>query len=211
MWLVLGYNYNTNQKKEIPMKMISIVGGIASSAAITASALIYPSAKPAVAAAQPETVYVERVVEVERVVYVPQPLPEPELMFADMSAEDRHCLALNVYFESKGESLLGQAAVAWVTLNRVTHSEFPNDVCSTVWQSSQFSWTNDGKSDVPSDETAWATAQQIVEQVIQEYGSGRDPVDGATYFHASYVKPDWAQRFERVVRVDGHIFYADRG
>jgi N-acetylmuramoyl-L-alanine amidase len=177
-----------------------LAGGMAYSAVELASAA---TPKPT------ETIYVERVVEVERVVYVPEPEPEP--IFANISDADRECLSLNVYFESKGEGLLGQAAVAWVTLNRVTHSEFPNDICGTVWASKAFSWTNDGKSDVPTDADAWATAQQVVDQVLQEYGLARDPVDGATYFHATYVTPNWAKSFERVVRIDGHIFYADRG
>lgn len=191
------------------MKMSTIVGGVASSAVILAMALIYNTAEKAEAAVQPkEIVFVDRVVEVEveRVVYVPA-RAEPEAIFADISDEERHCLALNVYFEARGESALGQEFVGWVTLNRVQDHRFPNTVCGVVWQDQQFSWTHDGKSDRPRDAEAWATAQAIAASVIESYGVELDPTEGSLYFHADYVNPYWADDFNRVVRVDNHIFY----
>jgi hypothetical protein len=97
------------------MKMSYIVGGVASSAVILASAFIYGTAPKAEAAVpEKEIVYVERVVE--KIVTVPAPEPaDPEAIFADISDKDRECLALNVYFESRGESQIGQEFVAWVT------------------------------------------------------------------------------------------------
>jgi len=91
------------------------------------------------------------------------------------------------------------------------NSDFPGEICKVVWQKDQFSWTHDGKSDTPKDKDAWATAQVIAGEVITAYGVDRDPTEGATYFHATSVKPDWAKKFERVVRIDNHIFYVDRG
>ena len=199
------------------MRMIHILGGVASSAVIVAMAVVYLTADEAKAAVDPkEIVYVDRVVErvVERVVHVPMPTrpgQDPEAIFADASTEDRYCLAQNIYFESRGESQVGQEFVAWVTLNRVQNSDFPGEICSVVWQDSQFSWTHDGKSDKPRDAAAWATAQAIAGEVIQAYGIERDPTEGATYFHATTVNPNWAKGFERVVRIDNHIFYVDKG
>lgn len=195
------------------MKMTTIIGGVASSAVILAMAFIYSTAEKADAAVNPtEIVFVNRVVEVEvervveRVVYVPS-REEPEAIFADISDEDRRCLELNVYFEARGESQLGQEFVAWVTLNRVMDVRFPNDICRVVWQDEQFSWTHDGKSDTPKDQAAWATAQAIASSVIDSYGVELDPTEGSLYFHAHYVNPYWASDFNRVVRVDNHIFY----
>ncbi len=197
------------------MKMSTILGGVASSAVILASALIYITAEKAEAAVEPkELVYVDRVVEVERVVHVSvpmQPRPDPEAVFADVSERERNCLALNVYFESRGESQIGQEFVGWVTLNRVMDPDFPNTICAVVWQDEQFSWTHDGKSDKPKDKAAWATAQAIAGEVLLSYGVERDPTEGATYFHAAHVNPSWAKGFDRVVQIDRHIFYADRG
>ena len=45
------------------------------------------------------------------------------------------CLALNVYFEARNDSMVGQYAVAQVVMNRVQSSKFPDDVCSVVKQS----------------------------------------------------------------------------
>ena len=196
------------------MKMYHILGGVASSAVILAMAFIYSTAERAEAAVEPkEIVYVDRVVE--RVIHVPVPprpdQTDPEAVFADASAEDRYCLAQNVYFESRGESRVGQEFVAWVTLNRVMNSDFPGEICKVVWQDSQFSWTHDGKSDKPKDKDAWATAQAIAGEVLLAYGVEQDPTEGATYFHATTVRPAWAKKFERVVRIDNHIFYVDRG
>ena len=195
------------------MKMSYILGGVASSAVILASAFIYGTAPKAEAAVpEKEIVYVERVVErtVIETVTIPRPV-DPEAIFADASKEDRYCLAQNMYFESRGESQVGQEFVAWVTLNRVMDLNFPNDICGVVWQDNQFSWTHDGKSDTPTDPAAWAQAQAIAEEVLLAYAVDRDPTEGATYFHADWTTPDWAKRFERIVQIDGHIFYADRG
>jgi spore germination cell wall hydrolase CwlJ-like protein len=193
--------------------MSTIIGGVASSAVIVAMAVVYLTADEAKAAVEPkEVVYIDRVVE--RIVHVPvpmQPRPDPEAIFAEVSKEERHCLALNVYFESRGESKVGQEFVGWVTLNRVMDSDFPDTICAVVWEDQQFSWTHDGKSDRPKDQAAWATAQVVAEEVLQSYGVERDPTEGATYFHAASVKPTWAKSFERVVRIDNHIFYTDRG
>lgn len=193
------------------MKMINIVGGVASSAVILAMAFIYQTAEKADAAELPtRTVYVERIVEVEveveRIVYV-QPRVKVKPTFAKISDADRRCLALNIYFEARGESQLGQEFVGWVTLNRVRDARFPNTVCRVVHQSNQFSWTHDGKSDNPRDRGAWLMAQAIADSVIDSYGVRLDPSEGSLYFHADYVNPYWTAQFNRVVRVDSHIFY----
>ena len=56
-----------------------------------------------------------------------------------------YCLAKNVYFEAASEPFDGKVAVAMVTMNRVKHNDFPNDVCSVVYERNkrtcQFSWT----------------------------------------------------------------------
>ncbi|MCR4301881.1 MAG: cell wall hydrolase, partial [Sulfuricaulis sp.] len=44
------------------------------------------------------------------------------------------CLALNVYFEARGEPSAGQFAVAEVTMNRVASGRYPDTVCGVVHQ-----------------------------------------------------------------------------
>ena len=44
------------------------------------------------------------------------------------------CIAENIYFEARAESIEGKAAVANVTRNRVKSSLFPNTYCEVVYQ-----------------------------------------------------------------------------
>lgn len=118
------------------------------------------------------------------------------------------CLATNIYFEARGESKLGQKAVAWVTLNRVDDPNYPDTICDVVWDRKQFSWTHDGKSDVPKDKDAWLQAQLTAIQVlIDQQLNNDDPTDGSTMFHAVTVKPYWRKQYEMTSRIDNHVFY----
>lgn len=118
-----------------------------------------------------------------------------------------NCLAENIYFEARGESNLGQMAVAWVTLNRVQDPNFPDTICEVVWEDGQFSWTHDGKSDKPTDPIAWMDAQTTAWLVYNTQDKQFDPTDGATMFHASYVKPKWRKDYDQTSRIDNHVFY----
>jgi N-acetylmuramoyl-L-alanine amidase len=90
------------------------------------------------------------------------------------------------------KSLLGQAAVAYVTLNRVRSPAYPNSVCDVVWQPMQFSWTQDGKSDRMTDLDAIGKAVDIA--LAASRGKIKDPTGGALhYFAHRKVKPDWAK------------------
>lgn len=137
--------------------------------------------------------------------------PEIEKVEYIKTGKEINCLAENIYFEARGESQLGQMAVAWVTLNRVKNPSFPDTICEVVWQQGQFSWTNDGKTDHPENGADWADAQELAWQVYHAYGEQFDPTDGAIMFHATHVKPQWQDSFQKTSRIDGHIFYKVHG
>jgi spore germination cell wall hydrolase CwlJ-like protein len=62
------------------------------------------------------------------------------------------CLAQNIYFEARAESLQGKMAVANVTQNRVESKDFPNTYCEVVKEGPhRESWKTRGK-DVPESE-----------------------------------------------------------
>ena len=135
------------------------------------------------------------------------------------------CLALNTYHEAKNQSMIGQVATAQVVMNRVADSRFPNTVCEVVkqgphrpsWEDPnkeypirhkcQFSWYCDGKSDEPKkDSKEWFKAKEYARIVL----SGRivlDVTEGATHYHATYVRPSWAKTKTKTTRIDKHIFY----
>ncbi|MAH30074.1 MAG: hypothetical protein CL959_05290 [Euryarchaeota archaeon] len=127
-----------------------------------------------------------------------------------ISATGVLCLALNVYFEARGEDLASQYAVAEVTLNRVASPDFPDEICEVVWQRKQFSWTHDGKSDKPKDKRAWRRAVSVAGFALEDDGYN---VVGysALFYHADYVRPYWAKTYERVGKVGRHIFYKKKG
>lgn len=126
--------------------------------------------------------------------------------------EEKYCLQQNVFFEARNQSVLGQASVAWVTLNRVESSRYPDTICEVVWDHKQFSWTHDGKSDTPSDnvleQRAWERAGMVANAVLLDRARGiASPVGSATMYHANYANPYWSTSYERVAQIDSHIFY----
>lgn len=128
--------------------------------------------------------------------------------------DELRCLALNIYWESRSEPLEGQLAVAGVTLNRVASEKFPDSICDVVRQGGyarkhrcQFSWQCDGQSDEPKEVTAWRNAQQLARLFLA--GVYKDPTKAAKWYHADYVKPDWADRLQRTAKIGRHIFYRE--
>ena len=113
---------------------------------------------------------------------------------------------MNVYHEARSEDLLGQLAVAEVTMNRVKSDRYPDNVCDVVWQRKQFSWTHDGKSDTPTNLKAWKEAQRVARLAVENEGT-IFVEEGITHYHADYVNPYWSSSYERVAKVGAHIFY----
>lgn len=132
----------------------------------------------------------------------------------DTERRELTCLALNVYFESRGESVTGQYAVAEVTMNRLASKHYPDSVCDVVYQKnwdsirkryvSAFSWTEFDTLPVPTGRQ-WQQATQIAETVY--YGKQRPTLDGALHYHAVYIKPSWSLEMTPVAKIDRHIFY----
>jgi N-acetylmuramoyl-L-alanine amidase len=113
------------------------------------------------------------------------------------------CLATAVYFESKGEPLDGQLAVAQVIINRVEDGRFGRDVCAVVKAPKQFSFVRGGAMPAPTNMAQWETAKAIA--LIAISGSWPEIVPDATHFHATRVSPRWKLR--RVATVGQHVFY----
>lgn len=122
---------------------------------------------------------------------------------ADMDAETR-CLATAVFYESRAESLAGQLAVAHVVLERARSGRFPSSLCGVVTQPGQFSFVRAGRlPQAPTHGQQWRTAAAIAEIALED--SWDNPVEGALFFHATRVSPNWNR--PRVTRIGGHIFY----
>ena len=155
---------------------------------------------------------------------VVQPLPSEESLEArvaeaaslqdlvgDMPVEDAlspdmKCLAQAVYFESRGEPLSGQLAVARVVINRAASGLYPADYCSVVTQRKQFSFVRNGRIPAADEtSTAWRRAKAIAQIAHQDLWDSE--AGDALYFHATYVNPSWARRKTQLARIDTHVFY----
>jgi len=120
------------------------------------------------------------------------------------------CLTQAVYFEARGETPRGQAAVAQVVLNRVKHPAFPKTVCAVVFQGAathgcQFSFACDGSMRRGREAQAWDRARKIASRALS--GVVLADVGSATHFHTTGVSPGWGPRMLRVSQVGLHIFY----
>ena len=130
------------------------------------------------------------------------------------------CMAFNIYHEANNQSMLGQIAVGQVVMNRVEDSRFPNTVCEVVKQAvtykgtnkpvihkCQFSWYCDGKKDEPNyNSKSWSKALNYA-VIVLGGDITLDVTNGATHYHATYVRPAWAKTKTRTTRIDRHIFY----
>lgn len=151
--------------------------------------------------------------------------PGIAVTFPKPNQQEIHCLAQNIYFESRSDNMAGQFAVADVVINRVLDKRYPDSICAVVYQGPiskwhlethgkkvpvknmcQFSWYCDGKSDEPKDNDAWERAKLIAYQ-ISVHRQFRGITEGATHYHAFYVDPSWAQRYQQIGTIGLHRFY----
>lgn len=108
------------------------------------------------------------------------------------------CLAQAVYYEARGESVLGQRAVAYVVLNR------GKDPCKVIRTGCQFSW-NCASVQAPYGE-AWRLARTVAQYVLKN--PTKDITQGATHFHSGKA-PYWVRSMTFKVKIGNHYFYED--
>ena len=129
------------------------------------------------------------------------------------------CMAVNIYHEAKNQPMAGQIAVAQVVMNRVKDNRYPDNVCDVIKQGltykngkvvlgkCQFSWYCDGKKDdVDKKSEKWRNSLRYASMVITNKIT-LDVTEGATHYHATYVRPAWARTKTKTVRINRHIFY----
>ena len=121
-------------------------------------------------------------------------------------SEELRCLAGAIYFESRGEPLAGQLAVAQVVVNRAESSRFPSSYCGVVTQRSQFSFVRNGRiPDAPTGSAAWRKARAIAQ--IAHQGLWESEAGESLFFHARYVRPGWSRKKVAKATIDSHIFH----
>lgn len=143
--------------------------------------------------------------------------------------DEAYCLAQNIFYEAKGESIQGQYAVASVTLNRANDPRFPKTVCDVVRQSAvsrannrlvcAFSWycENDKRGkEIPVRNNDGSVNQQVIDQfqiasivaITVLGGDVKDNTHGATHFHnPNTSSPAWRNTLRKTMTVGNHDFY----
>lgn len=116
-------------------------------------------------------------------------------------------LARAIVFEARGESAIGQYAVAHVILNRTKHERFPDTIIGVLRQSRQFSFQYDFWKQKKPKQSDWDNAYIVGYDVLNEKVD--DPSDGSVYYHTKKVKPRWAKSMEYAMTIDNHIFYRE--
>lgn len=142
--------------------------------------------------------------------------------FKKVDPKQLSCLAKNIFYEAGGESVLGQAAVARVVLNRVQYG-FAKTPCAVIYQTTpvkkvndegitylsklcQFSWVCEGKKEPNKNSQTYKQAQQVAYEVMVN-DSYKDVVPKSTlFFHNIHVDPMWP--YQQVKQIGNHIFYS---
>jgi len=154
----------------------------------------------------------------------------------NIDVEQALCLATNVYHEAKGETIAGKSAVAHVTLNRVKHEKYPNNICDVVKQAKyytnwkgnqlpiigmcQFSWYCDGAGDdiqvvyqegtrrgKPIGPNMEAWKQSVQVALLSMKGITIDPTSGAThYYNHNISQPNWGTVYPQTAVLHNHTF-----
>lgn len=125
------------------------------------------------------------------------------------------CMAENLYFEARGEPLLGQIAVNNVVMNRVNDPQkrFGNTPCEVISQITfnkkkkkvcQFSWKCEGNKKIRNYEKFLALKNL---SHYTYYGAFDDVTEGSKFYHATYVNPKW--NLKKVTKIGQHIFYRE--
>lgn len=131
------------------------------------------------------------------------------------------CLALNIYFEARGEPEVGQVAVSHVVITRVndTSGQWLGDACDVISQPSndpskpwlcQFSWTCDGKPDIvkDSDSKAFSKIYELATDIY--YGERHfDPTFGANHYVVCGKEKSYHWNMEFITKIGKHCYYKD--
>ncbi len=135
------------------------------------------------------------------------------------------CLALAIYYEARGETEMGQIAVAQVILNRVKSRKYPGSICNVVYQNAhlrnrcQFSFACDGRKEDPRHLATWTKAKSLARIINCQNSCSHnphqdppllrleEPMQRSSHYHATYVAPRWSRRLKRSGRIGQHIFY----
>ncbi|HZJ84598.1 MAG TPA: cell wall hydrolase [Syntrophomonadaceae bacterium] len=117
----------------------------------------------------------------------------------NLSEQDLKALARLVHGEARGESFVGQVAIAAVVFNRMKSGKFGKSVLEIIFEPGAFTAIDDGQYYLEPDSSAY----QAVESAIE----GWDPTGGAIYYwnpHTATNKWIWSRPI--INQIGKHVF-----
>jgi spore germination cell wall hydrolase CwlJ-like protein len=135
---------------------------------------------------------------------------------SDDRLNETYCMAQNIYYEARGESLKGKQAVGNVVYEaRLWNGKVIRDMC-------QFAWYCDGLKDDPQlyykveprrgkviepNMRDWVTSMQVAIKLMERNMWYRDPTRGAThYYNHNISTPSWSTVYPVTIVVENHTF-----
>lgn len=119
----------------------------------------------------------------------------------------RFSLALCIWREARGESILGKLLVGQVIENRVNDSRWPETYIGVITQRLQFSAFNQNDPNVTTfpkeNDVTWADCVAAGDFVI----NAPHKITTANHYHTNVIQPSWAKSNRIVYREGNHIFY----
>ncbi|MDW7771857.1 MAG: cell wall hydrolase [Desulfobulbaceae bacterium] len=112
-------------------------------------------------------------------------------------------LTLNIYHEARGETKIGQLAVAHVTLNRAMQKQ--QSLEEVVIAPYQFSWTFLKNTYVPTEPAAFLDCMKSALEAL----TSEDFTEGAIYYHREDVQPSWSENMTYINQYGSHKFYRE--
>jgi len=145
---------------------------------------------------------------------VQQTLPHFNSKPVAIAKSDLQCMAENIYYEAGNQSYVGKIAVGQVVLNRLKTQGYPDSVCGVIFDGSknvktsacQFSWTCAPHKAINTASDMWQQSLEVAKELLDKK-IRVDVTEGATSYHADYVKPSWSKTLVKVTQIDQHIFY----
>ncbi|OWK29137.1 spore cortex-lytic enzyme precursor [Sphingomonas mucosissima] len=121
----------------------------------------------------------------------------------DGDDEAIQCLAGAIFYESKGEPLSGQLAVADVIINRSKSGRFPADICEVVTQRGQFGFVRGGRiPQINEDSRYYRTAVAVAKVALADAWDSE--ADRALYFNRGRAP---GSGLTKVATIGNHIFW----
>jgi spore germination cell wall hydrolase CwlJ-like protein len=142
-------------------------------------------------------------------------IEDPKLVVeASSEQKDKHCLAVMIYGEAKGENFYGKSAVAWTAINRYDRMPY-NSICSVVLARNQYHAFNRHtyvvaaiKGSPPANDESWEESKKVAELAYN--GVLPDPTKGSTHFvnpKKLKFKPKWLSKLKLKAIIESHTFY----